>query len=265
MTVRKGYADGPSGQVHYRDTGGDGHPVLFCHQAPMSGLQFHAIYPMMAARGWRAIGIDYPGFGQSDPPDGVPMVPDYAAAAKAVLDHLGIAATHAVGHHTGALVVSELAVSHPELVRKLVLHGPVPLEPDEVAQWMKIVEREQAYQPKADGSHFIELWQQRQGFMAPDFDPDLLTRYLADQMSGSAPFWYGHNAAFSYDHGATLKQLTQPVLNLVNSGDMVLQFAERAQKMRPDFQWHLIEGGGVDAPDDLAEEWVAAIDKFLRD
>ncbi len=262
--IRRGYADGPFGQVHFRDTGGGGMPVIFCHQAPMSSLQFQNIYPMMAARGWRALGIDYPGFGQSDPPPAPPTVPDYAAALLAVMDHLGLSKVHLVGHHTGSMVVTHAAVTAPEKVGKVVLHGPVPLEPQEVADWMPIVDKEKAYIPVRDGSHFIELWQARQQWMPADFDPDLLTRYLADQVSGSAPFWYGHNAAFTYDHGATLKQLTQPVLNIVNSGDMVYEFSKRAQAMRPDFTWVEIGGGSIDIPDELPEPWIEAIDGFLK-
>ncbi len=33
---QRGYANGPQGQVHYCDTGGDGPALLLLHQAPLS-------------------------------------------------------------------------------------------------------------------------------------------------------------------------------------------------------------------------------------
>ena len=71
---RRGYTDGPFGQIHYQDTGGDGEPLILCHQAPITSRQYDRVYPLLAAAGIRAIGIDTPGFGLSDEPDHVPSV-----------------------------------------------------------------------------------------------------------------------------------------------------------------------------------------------
>jgi pimeloyl-ACP methyl ester carboxylesterase len=73
MRARKGYADGPFGQVHCQWLG-DGVPLLLLHQSPSSSEMFAAVYPLLAASGIRAIGIDSPGFGQSDPPSGTPTI-----------------------------------------------------------------------------------------------------------------------------------------------------------------------------------------------
>ncbi|MFD2134862.1 alpha/beta fold hydrolase [Novosphingobium resinovorum] len=77
--ARRGYAAGPYGQVHFRHAGEGGAPVVLLHQAPMTAAQFDNVYEPLAARGFHAIGIDMPGFGMSDPVDGVPRVEDWAA------------------------------------------------------------------------------------------------------------------------------------------------------------------------------------------
>ena len=47
---RRGYAEGPYGQVHFRDTG-EGIPLLLCHQAPQTSRQFTNVYEPLHRRG----------------------------------------------------------------------------------------------------------------------------------------------------------------------------------------------------------------------
>ena len=69
--------------------------------------------------GIRAIGVDTPGFGESDPTPFVPTAEDWAAAIPAVLDHLGVARADVLGHHTGSMVAPEVALQFPDRVRRL--------------------------------------------------------------------------------------------------------------------------------------------------
>ena len=48
-------------------------------------------------------------------------VADHAADAAALLDHLGIARAHVVGHSSGAAVAAQLALDEPDRVATLVL------------------------------------------------------------------------------------------------------------------------------------------------
>jgi hypothetical protein len=67
--IRRGYRDGPHGQIHWRMTGertGDA-PNLYClHPAPFSGLAFSAIMPHLA-QGRLVIAPDFPSHDGSDP------------------------------------------------------------------------------------------------------------------------------------------------------------------------------------------------------
>ena len=58
MKRRKGYADGPFGQIHYQEAG-SGEPLLLLHQSPSSSEMFEAAYQPLAERGIRAIGGRY--------------------------------------------------------------------------------------------------------------------------------------------------------------------------------------------------------------
>jgi pimeloyl-ACP methyl ester carboxylesterase len=265
LRTRRAYAPGPYGQVHYHLAGpDDGPPLVLLHQAPVSARQFEPVYPRLAARGIRAIGIDMPGFGCSDPTPFVPGVGDYAKAIPAVLDALGIAKASLLGHHTGALVATEVALQFPDRIDRLVLNGPLPLEPAERAQWLEFCRTEEIpFREQPDGSHFAKLFQMRHSFARDTVPVGTVTRYVVETLSGLAPFWYGHHAAFVYDHAATLERLAHPTLILTNTGDQIFEHAHRARALRPDFGFVALEGGGIDVVDQLPDAWTEAVAAFV--
>jgi len=259
----RGYAEGPFGQLHFQDAGA-GAPLVLCHQAPMSLRQFDLVFDRLARRGVRAIAFDLPGFGASDAPPRPPTIADYAAAVPPLLDHLEIGAAAVLGHHTGALVATEAALAAPERVTRLILNGPLPMTEAERAAARDYVERvEKAYAPRPDGAHFAELFRNRMQYASADTDWVRASQYIAFQLSGLGPFWYGHGAAFQYDHGAAIARVSQPALILTNTGDALYPHAQTARALRPDFAYAEIEGGGVDIMDEKPADWVDAVCGFL--
>ena len=109
MKRRKGYVDGRFGQIHYAECG-QGIPLVLLHQSPTDMVQFDRVMEPLARRGIRAIAIDLPGFGTSDVPDHPPTIPEYAHIVPAVLDALGIRGANLLGHHTGAIIGTEVAL-----------------------------------------------------------------------------------------------------------------------------------------------------------
>lgn len=263
--IKRGYADGPFGQIHYQDSAGAGSALVLLHQAPLSSRQFDSVYPLFAARGLRAIGIDLPGFGASDPVGEVPTVEQYAQIVPAVLDHLGIASAHLCGHHTGAMVCVAASLAWPERVVSLTLSGPAPLTPEEQQTFLDtIVAGERAYTPRADGSHLAELWESRMAYIPERDDAAALcTGYILQPLCAPAPYWMGHNAAFTYDMTDAIAQVTHPTLVLANTTDMIFHLAERTMTMRPDFHYTEIEGGGVDPTDLVTDAWTDAVHSFV--
>ncbi|QLC26349.1 alpha/beta hydrolase [Parasphingopyxis algicola] len=263
MTTHRGYAEGPYGQIHYRDTG-EGVALLLFHQSPMSHRQYDSVYDLLHDRGIRAIGVDTPGFGMSDPPDFVPTIQDYARIAPALLDHLGIERAFALGHHTGAQVATEVAALVPDRIMGLILNGPTPFSDDARATSLKHVEiNEKGFKAQPDGMHLAKAFKSRMTFANKDTKWPLTTRYIAEQFGGLGPFWYGHHAAFVYDHAASIKTISHPTLILTNTGDQIYDLAQETREMRPDFAYAEIEGGGIDIVDEKPDEWVEAVTAFI--
>ena len=97
-------------------------PVICLHMSGHSGRSFRPILRLMSS-GRRYIAIDYPGYGDSDPPPrGEALgIEDYAKAAWQVLDALGVANVHIFGHHTGSKVAAEMCYQNPAHVHKVII------------------------------------------------------------------------------------------------------------------------------------------------
>lgn len=68
---------------------------------------------------------DLPGYGRSDkPPLSSLSVPSLSDALVAWMDAVGLERPHMLGNSFGCQVLADLAVKHPERVRRLVLQGP---------------------------------------------------------------------------------------------------------------------------------------------
>jgi pimeloyl-ACP methyl ester carboxylesterase len=265
MRTRKGYADGPFGQVHFQALG-DGVPLVLLHQSPSSSDMFGAAYPLLAAAGVRAIGVDSPGFGQSDPPPGTPTIGGYALAALAVMDHLGLDEAAVLGHHTGAAIAAELAVTAARRVSRVILNGPPLLTPEEVDAFRAALDASPLLPPQADGSHLTALWQRRVTFTPGWSSLEAMHAGVVQMLIAGSRGWDGFKAAFAYDIETRLRALTQPCMILTNTGDDLHVASRRAQRLRPDFAWRELPRGTHDIVDEQPLAWSrAVVDFLLRD
>ena len=147
------YANTSKGQIHYI-TAGSGKPVLLLHQTPRSSDEFHEVLPILSKK-FRAIAMDTIGFGNSYKPKKEKFtIEDCAAATVDFLDSLNIKQTYLVGHHTGAVIAIEVAVSYPERVRKLVLSGCPLINESRRKEHKTSMD---ADEEKDDGIHLVSL------------------------------------------------------------------------------------------------------------
>jgi pimeloyl-ACP methyl ester carboxylesterase len=260
--LRKGYADGRWGQVHYTECG-SGRPVVLVHQSPTDSVQFARVMAPLARRGLRAIAVDLPGFGGSTVPDAPPVIPDYAHIVPAVLDHLGIASAATLGHHTGAVVVTEAALQYPDRVEKIVLNGPLPMSDEERAQWRTLLAREKEWNLRWDGSHLRELWDFRFHAQPAWTDLEAFHANFIHGLLGGRTAWYAHDAVMTYRHEEAMERLTQPCLILANTGDAIYYLSQRARERYARFAYTELPGGTIDIIDEQPEAWSEAVARFV--
>lgn len=112
----------------------DGEPVLMIHGYTDTSRSFLATAEELDRRRpqLRLILPDLRGHGASSMPDPARCAAapercfrpvDFAADLVALLDHLGIARAHLVGHSLGSMVAQQVAITRPERVDRLVLIG----------------------------------------------------------------------------------------------------------------------------------------------
>lgn len=262
MKIRKGYADGRWGQVHYAECG-SGTPVVLLHQSPTDSVQFARVMVPLAQRGLRPIAVDLPGFGGSDVPDAPPAVADYVHIVPAVLDALGIAEASVVGHHTGAVIATEAALRHPDRIHRLVLHGPLPMSDEERGQWRTLLAREKDWNLRWDGSHLAELWNFRFGAQPEWSDIEAFHANFIHGLLAGRTVWYAHDAVMTYAHEEAIARLTHPVLLLANTGDAIYYLSQRARERWPDLAYVELTGGTIDVIDEQPEAWSDAVAGFV--
>jgi len=99
---------------------GRGDPIVFVHGHSACWQHWLEQLPEFMAS-HRVIAPDLPGFGRSQMPAEAVSMQGYARALDDVLDQLGVDAACVVGNSMGGFVATELALTSPQRVERLVL------------------------------------------------------------------------------------------------------------------------------------------------
>ncbi len=262
MTIRRGYANTPFGQLHHAEAGA-GPVILMLHQTPRSHDEFAELQPLLAD-GFRTIAMDMIGFGLSARPAAQPEISTMAEAGWTLLDALRVDSAVLLGHHTGAAVAQEMAVQRPDRTDALVLSA---------MPWVDAARRAGGHDvgvdratTAADGSHLTELWRLRQPYYPID-RPDLLDRFVRDALAPGLDPAEGHRAVSRYPMDERITEVTAPVLLLAPADDPFATAAlpsvtaaltgARRVDVRP------LVGARVPAMEQCAEQVAGHVRKFL--
>jgi len=112
---------------------GSGPTVMLLHDADGGHLTFAPQVEALAASGFRAVAWDMPGYGRSAP-IGSYSFKALAERCIALLEALQVDSASLVGHGMGGMVAVEVALRRPDLVRRLVLCGALPVWPAEATE-----------------------------------------------------------------------------------------------------------------------------------
>lgn len=258
--------------LHVEDHG-SGPAVVLLHGWPDSSALWRHQIPALVANGLRPIALDLRGFGRSDKPDDVSAyaLTQSVADVVGVLDHLGIAKAHVVGHDWGAAVAWLTACLQPERVDRLVvLSVPHPAAPRTLRQremsWYQLFFQ---FEGIAEATLQHNDWALFREFLRGDGD---IERYVDDLSRPGALTaslnWYRANLAPRppSDSPTQLPPVRSPTLALWSTGDHYLDGARMeasADFVESEWRYERIDGAShwipLDAPDrvnDLLVDWL---------
>lgn len=262
-TPRRGYLEGPAGQVHYRRAGEGGEPLLLLHQSPLSSTQFDAVLPRLAAQGFDALALDLPGYGMSDEPAAGATLEDYAGIIPAAMGAMGLSRAHLLGHHSGAVLAAVHAAARPPGLDRLVLNGFPLLGEAERKHFATF--HFGPKEPKPDGSHLLVAWQNRLRATPGWADLALMHRYTVEGLHRGGSNWRMFPLVIAADMEPVLRRIAAPTLLFTNTGEDLYDSTRRAHALRPDdFAYAELEGGTHDIIDEQPEAWTRVVTEFLR-
>jgi pimeloyl-ACP methyl ester carboxylesterase len=128
--VHEAYATVPGARIFYRDSGGNGAPVILLHAATGSSRVWDYQIPAFIAAGYRVIAFDRRGWGRTtiNPAESQPASSQTGTAADdllGLLDQLGLNRVHIAGTAAGGFVALDFALSYPQRVRSLVVANSI--------------------------------------------------------------------------------------------------------------------------------------------
>ncbi|CAD5256730.1 Pimeloyl-ACP methyl ester carboxylesterase [Bosea sp. 62] len=249
------------GRMHAA-TCGTGFPVLLLHQTPRSWDEYRDVLPLIGGHR-RAIAIDTPGFGDSEPLPGMPTIEDWAAAALELLSALAVERFAVVGHHTGAAIAVEIAARAPDRVAAAVLSACpfVDAARRERHANQRVIDD---VTERADGSHLAELWNRRRPFY-PENDTELLGRFMADALRSGPMAVEGHRVVNRYRMEDRLGLIACPTLVLVPENDPNARSGNAVAAAICGSVMRSIPGAQVPFPDQMPAIFAEQVDGFLRD
>ena len=161
------------------------------------------------------------------------------------------------------MIAAQVASSAPERARSVVLSSAPFDTPEERAAWINGEVEVDEVERSADGSHVLELWRIRAGFY-PEGNTDLLERFTIDALKAGELASEGHKIVARFGVPEAASRIRCPIL-LVGATDDPYAYPALARwrEALPDAEVAVIQGGMVPLPDQLPEEFAAAVERFL--
>jgi len=109
----------------YYEMFGEGEPLLLIHGLGSSSRDWEMQIDFFA-QNYQVITIDVRGHGKSGKPPGPYSIPLFAEDTAKLLQGLGVSPVHILGISLGGMIALQLGISHPEMVKSLIIVNSTP-------------------------------------------------------------------------------------------------------------------------------------------
>ncbi|MEL6826180.1 MAG: alpha/beta hydrolase [Pseudomonadota bacterium] len=260
MTIRKGYSDGPEGQIHWRmaaPSKGAQKADLYCFSpAPFGSIAYATLLPHLA-KDRRVIAPDYPGQAGSDGGSPQPSIKAYAASMLAVIADLsGDRPVDVLGFHSGCLVAVEVKRQASEAINHVIMVDVPAFDPETRAKYLPLVGK--PFELSPDLQSLAKAWDMA---MTKRLETQPLAQSLAmfaDTVGNGPRMNATFHAAFTYDVEASLCSLTADT-TIIATQSSLLEPSRRAAAMITGSKWVELPEVQRSVLDENAEVTAAAI------
>lgn len=256
--IRRGFVDVAEGQVAYRRAGtAAGVTLVMLHASPGSSKMLEPLVDALGARR-TVVAPDTLGNGDSSPPaQSVPTIFDFADATLRAIDALGLDRVDLYGTHTGASIAMEIAIAHPERVRRLVLDGIGLYAPAEQRELLAVYAPEIV--PDHNGSQLNWAWhfcrdqfvfwpwfkRDREHVRATGLPPaGELHAMVVEVLKAIGTYHLSYRAAFRHPKHERLPLLRVPTLVCCDPGDMLFAALDGVVALVPGCRRAEVGSGG---------------------
>ncbi len=263
------YASIQCNQIHYRDTGGDGPVVVLVHGFTGNTSNWALTVPALRDR-FRVISSDHRGHGHSHKPtEAASYELDLLAEdLNGLLKYLEVGQCVLVGHSMGGMVSQLLILSHPEVVRALVLVDTAAEVPEELRARARYAERQRLVQIAEEQGMEAVFDEQ----MRLNTDPRVAGNPQFVQVWREQFLMTSREAYIGGAHGMATRRSVVDRLNeigvptLVICGEHDAPFLDASRKMHeniPGSEFALIEGAGHTPQIETPDKFNAILTTFL--
>ncbi len=252
-------------EIYYEEAG-SGPPLLLVPGLSGQGLFWAKQVPDFA-RDFRVIVHDHRGTGQSTWSRFTYSVDQMAADVLRLMDALGIASAHFVGHSTGGAIGQVIAQDHPGRLQSLVLSATWP-GPD--AYFRRLFESRREVLVTLGVESYLRASALT---LAPPWwvrDNDALLAEQHGQAAAAAPpvevMASRIDAIVAFDRRARLGEIRTPALVIVAQDDMITPrfYSDELASRIAGAKLVVLDAGGHFVPQILPEPYNAAVGGFLR-
>ena len=239
--------------------GGDALPIVFLHGV---GSDKSVWRPQLDhfGRSRRAVALDYPGYGDSDPVSPDATRDDLARAFVAAMDALGIDRAHVCGLSLGGVIAIAMHAAAPDRCASLVLADSFAVHPDGPAIYKRAVDGSRSSGLRAVAEQRAPM------LLAPDASEPIRDEVIAT-MAAIDPQAYevGARAVWLADQRDRAAKIAVPTLVLVGDLDPVTPpaLSQELAGLVPGASLQVIANASHLANLDRPAEFNAAIDSFI--
>ena len=253
-------------ELYYRDDGA-GQPVLFIQGLGVDHRGWGAVTRPLSER-FRCISYDNRDVGRSSSVEAPYGVLDMTADALSLLDALGVAQADIVGTSMGGVIAQEIAIRHPERVRKLVLvttytsgdpRGSAIFESQALLR--RTLSREEYCRATFWSVYSHEDYRRTDGFI-----DTMIARTAGNDLWQPQAAYERHvRAVTSANTEGRLQKIAAPTLILAGSEDILtpMRFADTLAHDIPHNRMQVVAGAGHGMIWSHPGVVVTAIDSFL--